>query len=60
MELLELIKKRRSVRSYKNDKIAENDIETLLEAARWAPSAGNRQPVEIIVVKSHKQKELLV
>ncbi|MHA1974942.1 MAG: nitroreductase family protein [Candidatus Hodarchaeales archaeon] len=60
MELLELIKKRRSVRSYKSDEIADEDIQTLLEAARWAPSAGNRQPVEIIIVKSPEQKGLLV
>ncbi|MHA1228447.1 MAG: nitroreductase family protein [Candidatus Hodarchaeales archaeon] len=60
MEILELIKKRRSVRSYKSEEIAEKDINTLLEAARWSPSAGSRQPVEIIIVKSQEQKEKLV
>ncbi|MHA1944522.1 MAG: nitroreductase family protein [Candidatus Hodarchaeales archaeon] len=60
MKQLNLIKKRKSIRAYKNDIVSEKDIQTLLEAARWAPSAGNKQPVEIVIVKSVEQKEKLV
>ncbi|WP_455142969.1 nitroreductase family protein [Candidatus Hodarchaeum mangrovi] len=60
MDILALIKNRRSIRHFKNDEIPKEDVEKLLEAAQWAPSAGNRQPVEIIIVQSQKQKEKLV
>jgi len=55
-KLLEFMKKRRSIRSFQNTPIAEDAIEMLLEAARWTPSASNRQPWEFIVIKD---KELL-
>ncbi len=54
------VQKRKSIRAYKNDIVSEEDIHTLLEAARWAPSAGNKQPVEIVIVKSVEQKEKLI
>ena len=60
MKQLNLIKKRKSIRAYKDDIVSEEDIQTLLEAARWAPSAGNKQPVEIIIVKSVEQKNKLI
>jgi nitroreductase len=60
MNQLEMIKKRKSIRSFKSDIVTDDDILTLLEAARWAPSAGNRQPLEIVIVKSAEQKEKLV
>lgn len=59
-DLQKVILKRRSIRSFKPDPISESIIEILLEAARWAPSAGNRQPVEVIVVKRSSQKQQLV
>jgi len=49
--LLALIKTRRSIRRYKPDPVPEEMVEQLLEAARWAPSASNRQPWEFIVVR---------
>ena len=60
MDQLNLIKKRKSIRAYKSDIVNEEDIYNLLEAARWAPSAGNKQPVEIVIVKSVEQKEKLI
>ena len=41
---------RRSVRSYKSDAVTEEQIEQVLRAAMAAPSAGNQQPWEFIVV----------
>jgi len=49
MEVLEAIRTRRSIRQYKNEPIPPDMIEKLLEAGRWAPSAGNSQPWEFIV-----------
>lgn len=41
--ILDLIKQRRSVRRFRSEPVPAETIKTLLEAARWAPSAGNRQ-----------------
>jgi len=41
---------RRSVRSYKSDTVTEEQTEQILRAAMTAPSAGNQQPWEFIVV----------
>ncbi|MBO3803266.1 MAG: nitroreductase family protein [Candidatus Brockarchaeota archaeon] len=51
MEVFEAIAKRRSVRKYKSDPIPEEALLRVLEAARLAPSAGNRQPWRFVVVK---------
>ncbi|MCS7140357.1 MAG: nitroreductase family protein [Candidatus Nezhaarchaeota archaeon] len=50
MEVFEAIKSRRSIRSYVPSEVNVKQLETILEAARWAPSAGNLQPWEFIVV----------
>ncbi|MFC1803045.1 nitroreductase family protein [Thermoproteota archaeon] len=59
MEVLEAIKQRRSIRKYKKEKVPEDKILKILEAARLAPSAGNRQPWILIVVSDQKIKEKL-
>jgi nitroreductase len=52
MDVLEAIKGRRSVRAFKSEKnISEETVEKIIEAARWAPSAGNIQPWEFIIVR---------
>jgi len=43
MSVLEVIKKRRSIRKFKPDPISEEVIDKLVEAIIWAPSAGNKQ-----------------
>ncbi len=43
MNILEIIKNRRSVRDFTDQKIPESAIKVLVEALRWAPSAGNLQ-----------------
>ena len=50
MEALEAIMSRRSIRKYKDKKIPEETITTLLKAAMNAPSAHNNQPWHFIVV----------
>lgn len=56
MDVLEAIKTRRSVRNFTNQPVSDRKIEKLLEAARWAPSAGNIQPWEFIVVRDSEIK----
>jgi nitroreductase len=44
MELKKVIKKRRSVRDYKDAPVPEEKLLHVMEAARLAPSGGNSQP----------------
>jgi nitroreductase len=50
-ELLELFEGRRTLRAIKPDPIPDELVEKLLEAARWAPTGFNMQPLEMLVVK---------
>jgi nitroreductase len=59
VDVFEAIKGRRSVRAFKRDAVKEEDLKKILEAARWAPSAGNRQPLEIVVVRDEATKRRL-
>jgi len=59
MEVLEAIKTRRSVRHYKSEPIAEEKINIVLEAARWAPSWTNTQCWRFIVVRDAEIKKRL-
>ena len=59
MDLSEAIKGRRSIRAYKKLDLPQETIEKLLEAARWAPSAGNVQPWAFVVVSSPQTKRNL-
>lgn len=52
MKFAELIHKRYSVRSYTSDPVEDEKLQQVLEAARLAPTAANRQPVRIIVIKT--------
>lgn len=54
--LLDLVKKRRTVRDIKPDQIPDEKILKILEVARWAPSGFNMQPWEFVVVKDEKLK----
>jgi nitroreductase len=59
LDVNEAIKQRRSIRKYTDEEVSDNDIELLLEAALWAPSAGNVQPWEFVVVKDPETKHRL-
>lgn len=50
MELIECIKKRRSVRKFINKEVSHNDIETMLDCAMSAPSARNQQAWRFVVI----------
>ncbi len=49
MDLLEGLRTRRSIRQYRPDTVPGEAIAEILEAGRWAPSAGNSQPWSFIV-----------
>ena len=58
--VLEAIKKRQSVRSYREKEIPEEVLQQILEAGRLAPSASNQQGWEFIVVKEESLRKKLV
>ena len=60
MNVLKAIKGRRSIRAFKSDEVSPEIVDKLLDAATWAPSAGNIQPWEFIVVRKPKIKRKLV
>ena len=59
MQLKEIIKKRESVRNYEDRPVPKEKLERVLEAARFAPSANNRQPWKFIVVEEKKHRQEL-
>jgi len=59
MDFLDIVRSRRSIRSYKDYPVPDEDIEKILDSARWAPSAGNLQPWEFIIVRNDRTKRLL-
>ena len=59
LDFIEVVKKRRSIRRYKPDPVPEDALRQILEAARLAPSAGNRQPWHFIIVRDEDKKNQL-
>ncbi|MEA2089663.1 MAG: nitroreductase family protein [Thermoproteota archaeon] len=59
MDVFEAIKNRRSVRAFTNQPVSEKQVHQLIDAARWAPSAGNVQSWEFIVVRNAETKRKL-
>ncbi len=55
-DVIEAILERRSTRSFKADEIPRATIGRIIDAARWAPSAGNVQPWQFYVVYNEKKK----
>ncbi len=60
MDFYEVIRTRRSIRSFKPDLIPDEVLNRILEAVRIAPSGSNRQPWKFIVVKDEALKKRLV
>ena len=54
-----MIEERRSIRKFKGESVSKQHIETIVEAARLAPSAKNRQPWKYLVYTGQKQNALL-
>lgn len=59
MELFEAIRGRRSVRSYRRDEVPEQDLKEILGSAICAPSAGNLQSWEFVLIREDSRKAAL-
>ncbi len=59
MKVKDAIKDRRSIRRFKNKAVEDTMLMEILEAGNLAPSAGNLQSRDFIVVKEQKTKEKL-
>jgi 5,6-dimethylbenzimidazole synthase len=57
MDILTVIKGRRSCRNFLPESIGEDQIEKIIEAAIWAPSPANNQPWEFIVITNQDIKK---
>ncbi|HEX3012647.1 MAG TPA: nitroreductase family protein, partial [Methanobacterium sp.] len=60
MDVFEAVSKRRSIRKYKDTEVEDEKLQNILEVARIAPSAANRQEWKFIVVKDKETREKLV
>ena len=60
MDVMEAIKKRYSVRSYQDRAVETEKLDSILEAARLAPSASNRQEWRFIVVRDKDIRQRLM
>lgn len=52
MDSLEMIKERRSIRKYKNEKVSHETMKEILELARWSPSWANYQVARYTIVEN--------
>lgn len=60
MDFFDVVRSRRSVRGYSDMGIEQAKLQQLLEAANRAPSAGNLQAYEIVVVRDPQRRRALV
>jgi nitroreductase len=54
--MLDVIRARRTARAYSSQPVSREEVQLVLEGARWAPSAANRQPWEFIVIDDETTK----
>jgi nitroreductase len=59
MDFMDVVKKRRMVRSFTDEPVAPDVVERILDTARRGPSAGYSQGVEFVVV-TDKEKRLAI
>ena len=59
MDFQELIRTRYSCRAYRSDPVAEDQLAQVLEAARLAPTADNRQPFRLVVIRTAGREQEL-
>ena len=50
-DAMEVLRNRRSIRKFKPDQITREELEAVIEAGRYAPTAMNRQPGLIVAVQ---------
>lgn len=60
MDILKLIRKRRTIRKYKNKRIPRKILNKIIESGKWAPSPHNCQPWEFIIIKNTQIKKSFI
>lgn len=58
--LLGLLRRRRSCRAFAPTPLTDDQLDGVLEAGRWAPSGGNAQPWELLVLQTEASRQLVV
>jgi len=56
LEFSKLVRERRSIHHFTDEEVTDEELNYILEAARWAPSAGNAQPTRYIVVRNEETR----
>ncbi len=57
-QLMDLFRSRRSVRIYRRDLVEQEKLERIIQAGRFAPTGGNRQPLNYVVIHTEKLKQI--
>jgi len=57
MKVIEAIRRRRSIRKFKKKDVRAEAIKIILDAGRWAPSAGNKQPLKFLILSNEEERE---
>lgn len=57
--MIDAIEKRRSIRSYLDKKVSEENVNTIIRAAMYSPSAHNARPCHFIVVRNPETRRKL-
>ena len=57
MDILDIIKSRRSIRKFDGRPVQDNLLDHVLEAGRWAPSGLNNQPWRFAVVRDRATRD---
>ncbi len=58
MDIIQAIRDRRSIRSFKPDPVPREILEQLIEVSRWSPSGSNTQPWELTVLGGKMLEEI--
>jgi len=56
--IIDAIKSRRSIRSFNENPISDENINTIIEAGQWAPSGKNNQPWRFLILNKEEQMAL--
>ncbi len=59
-DTLDLLMTRRSIRSYTDEPVGQQDVEAILRAGMAAPSAGNQQPWHFVVIRDRATMERIM
>jgi nitroreductase len=60
MDFFSVIEKRQSIRAFRSDiPVKEESLKRILRAARLAPTAANKQPYKLVVIKNPKRMEFI-